>query len=67
MGEKQRLIEKMIQMQKKFIEQQRRAGVTSQQYYLPDEDGELRGYNEAYEKMSARVVDLAHRENKTSR
>ena len=67
MGEKEKLIQKMIAMQKKFIAKQRASGVTSREYFMPEEDEELSGYNEEYEKMAARVIDLAHEETGSSR
>lgn len=67
MGEKQKLIRKMIRMQKKFIEKQRTSGITPAEYYAPGEDSELSGYQAEYTKLAARLVDLAHREKKTSR
>lgn len=67
MGEKQRLIAKMIGMQKAFIEKQRKSGVSAQEYFLPEEDDALRGYHEEFEQLAARLVDLAHREHGTSR
>ena len=67
MNEKQKLIRQMIEMQKKFIAKQRQSGISSQEYYLPGEDDELSGYGNEYNEMAARLVDLAHGEQGTSR
>jgi len=67
MSEKQELIQQMIQMQKAFIKKEHESGVSSEEYYLPDEDSTLSGYNEKYEKMATRLVDLAHEEKASSR
>ena len=67
MGEKQKLIAKMIEMQQKFIRKQRESGVSAREYFQPEEDGALHGYHEEYDKLATRLVDLAHREHGTSR
>ncbi len=67
MNEKQKLIARMIRLQKKFIAKQQKSGVSSREYYMPDADETLSGYHEEYEKLATQLVDIAHREQGTSR
>lgn len=67
MSEKQKLIQQMIAMQKKFIHKQRQSGVSPREYFLPGEDDALSGYSGEYTEMANRLVDLAHKERGTSR
>ena len=57
--EKQDLIEKMLDMQKQFIEYEHEHGVTGKDYWASQE-GLLAGYRQEYMDMANRVVDLAH-------
>ena len=57
--EKQELIEKMVEMQKQFIEFEHQNGVTGKDYWASQE-GLLADYREEYMDMANRVVDLAH-------
>ncbi|MBK1645009.1 hypothetical protein CKO25_10170 [Thiocapsa imhoffii] len=57
--EKQDLINKMLEMQKQFIEHEREHGVTGKDYWAPSE-GLLVGYRQEYMDMANRVVDIAH-------
>ena len=67
MGEKQELIQKMIKLQKKFIKKEQESGVSSEEYYMPEEDSTLSGYHDEFEKMANRLIDLAHKEKGSSR
>ncbi len=57
--EKQELIDKMLVMQKKFIDYEHEHGVSGKDYWASKE-GLLANYRENYMKMANRVVDLAH-------
>ena len=57
--EKQELIEKMLDMQKQFIEYEHENGVTGKDYWA-SEEGLLANYRQEYLDMANRVVDLAH-------
>jgi len=57
--EKQELIDKMLEMQKQFIEYEHENGVTGKDYWA-SEDGLLANYRQEYMDMANRVVDLAH-------
>jgi len=57
--EKQELIDKMLGMQKQFIEYEHQNGVTGKDYWASSE-GLLADYRQDYMDMANRVVDLAH-------
>lgn len=57
--EKQELIEKMLEMQKQFIDYEHDHGVTGKDYWGAGE-GLLVNYRQDYMDMANRVVDLAH-------
>jgi hypothetical protein len=57
--EKQDLIDKMIEMQKQFIEYEHEHGVSGKDYWASSE-GLLADYRQEYLDMANRVVDLAH-------
>ncbi|MBB1127196.1 hypothetical protein [Thiospirillum jenense] len=57
--EKQALIEKMISMQKQFIDYEHAHGVSGKDYWAAQE-GLLVNYRDEYMTMANRVVDLAH-------
>jgi len=57
--EKQELIDKMLDMQKQFIEYEHENGVTGKDYWASQE-GLLVDYRQEYMDMANRVVDLAH-------
>ena len=57
--ERQELIEKMLVMQKQFIDHEHEHGVTGKDYWA-SQDGLLANYRQEYMDMANRVVDLAH-------
>jgi hypothetical protein len=57
--EKQQLIDKMLEMQKEFIEYEHQNGVSGKDYWASSE-GLLANYRQEYMDMANRVVDLAH-------
>ncbi|AGA92333.1 hypothetical protein Thimo_3677 [Thioflavicoccus mobilis 8321] len=57
--EKQALIDKMLAMQKQFIEHEHEQGISGKDYWA-SQDGFLAGYRKEYMDMANRVVDLAH-------
>ncbi len=66
-SEKRKLIEQMLEMQKKFIEFEHKNGVQPQEYWMSQEGHPLYQYKDKYEEMSARVIDLAHAEKDSKR
>jgi len=67
MSEKQKIIEKMIQMQKQFIARERKSGVTQKDYFVPQSGDILDGYRETFDELATQVVDLAHEEKGSHR
>jgi len=57
--EKQELIDKMLEMQKQFIEYEHQNGVSGKDYWASTE-GLLADYRQEYMDMANRVVDIAH-------
>lgn len=57
--EKQELIDKMIEMQKQFIEFEHEHGVSGKDYWASSE-GLLVNYRQEYMDMANRVVNIAH-------
>lgn len=57
--EKQELIDKMLEMQKQFIDYEHEHGVSGKDYWASSE-GLLADYRQDYLAMANRVVDIAH-------
>ena len=57
--EKQDLIDKMLVMQKQFIEYEHENGISGKDYWASS-DGLLANYRQEYIDMANRVVDIAH-------
>ncbi|MEJ2387812.1 MAG: hypothetical protein P8Y27_11065 [Chromatiaceae bacterium] len=57
--EKHDLIEKMLVMQKQFIENEHQQGISGKDYWAPKE-GLLVDYRQQYMDMANRVVYIAH-------
>ncbi|MGD8498234.1 MAG: hypothetical protein PVG82_04970 [Chromatiales bacterium] len=67
MSEKQELIKKMLEMQKRFIEYEHANGVAPVDYFAPEGGHELDGFRQEYRDMAMRVVELAHEEKGSRR
>lgn len=67
MSEKQEIIKKMLEMQKKFIAYEHANGVDPQDYFAPAQDHELDGYRQEYQELANRLVDMAHEEKGSHR
>ncbi len=57
--ERQELIDKMLEMQKQFIEYEHQNGISGKDYWASKE-GLLANYRHEYREIANRVVDLAH-------
>ncbi len=60
MSEKQEIIQKMIDMQHKFIDLEQRGEFSSEQYYDSEGDSELAKYKRSFEELATKLVDMAH-------
>ena len=65
MNRKQELIDKLLAMQKAFIQREHSTGVDSEAYYSSDD--ELAGYQQDYTTLANELVDLAHEEKGSKR
>lgn len=62
MSSKQEKIQKMLELQKKFIELEQSGEITAESYFVPKDGSALDGYREEYAKLAMEVVDDAHKE-----
>lgn len=62
MSDKQEMIKKMIEMQKKFIAYEQEHGVSQEEYYMAPEGHELAGYRQEYHDMAMKLIEMAHQE-----
>lgn len=59
---KQEMITKMIEMQKKFQEFETANGIDPEDYFTPDESHFLNNYRKEYADLAAAVLSAAHAE-----
>ncbi len=62
MSSKKEMIQKMLEMQKKFIEYEHENGIDPKDYFAPDDDHPLAGYRQEYRDLAMAVVEAAHEE-----
>ena len=62
MSSKQEKIQKLLEMQRKFIELEQAGELTAENYWLPEKGSELDGFKEEYSKVAMKVIDDAHEE-----
>lgn len=62
MSSKQEKIQKMLELQKKFIELEQNGEITAEGYFVPKEGSSLDGFREEYAKLAMEVVADAHKE-----
>jgi hypothetical protein len=67
MGEKQELIAKMLEMQKKFIDFEQANGVEMEDYFVAKEGHLLKGFRQEYMDLANKLVDMAHAEKGSHR
>lgn len=67
MSEKQQLIQRMLDMQKQFIQFEREQGLDVKDYFAPAADHPLEKYAQDYAGLANQVVDLAHHEKASKR
>ena len=62
MSSKQEKIQKMLEMQKKFIKLEQSGEVTAEGYWAPKDGSDLDGFKDEYAKLAMEVVADAHKE-----
>jgi hypothetical protein len=67
MGEKQELIAKMLEMQKKFMDFEQANGVEMEDYFVAKEGHLLNGFRQEYMDLANKLVDMAHAEKGSHR
>lgn len=67
MSDKQELINKMLEMQKKFIAFEHENGVEMEDYFVGQEGHPLYHFRQEYMDMAMKLVDMAHEEKGSHR
>jgi len=67
MSDKQELIKKLLEMQKKFIDYDHEKGVEVVDYYVSDESHPLHDFSKKYMALANQLVDVAHEEKGSHR
>jgi hypothetical protein len=67
MSTKQEKIQKLLEMQKKFIENEHANGFDAQDYYTPSNGSVLDGYIDTYNDIALEVMEEAHQERGSKR
>ena len=67
MGEKQDLIKKLLELQKKFMGYDKKNGVEQEDYFAAEEGHPLYHFSQEYNVLSNKLVDMAHEEKGSHR
>ncbi|HHO69326.1 MAG TPA: hypothetical protein ENK12_09865 [Gammaproteobacteria bacterium] len=67
MSERQEIISKLLEMQKKFMEYEHEHGVDPEEYWMADEGHPLHNYRKEYNELAMKLVDVAHAEKGSHR
>ncbi len=67
MSKKQKIIQQMLEMQKRFIEIEQAGDFDIEQYYDSESESELSHYKKTFEELARQLVDLAHEEKGSHR
>lgn len=67
MSTKQEKIQKLLEMQKKFIENEHANGFDAGAYYTPEAGSVLDGYIDTYNDIALEVMEEAHKERGSRR
>lgn len=67
MSTKQEKIQKLLDMQKKFIENEHANGFDAGDYYTPESGSVLDGYIDTYNEIALDVMEDAHKERGSER
>ena len=67
MSEKQEIIKKLLEMQKKFIDIEHESGVEMKDYFAAEDGHPLKGFRQEYMDMANKLVDMAHAEKGSHR
>ena len=67
MSDKQQIIQRMMEMQRKFIELERNGDFSAEDYYDTDGENELAQHKREFEALATQLVDMAHEEKGSHR
>ena len=67
MTEKNKLIQRMLELQHLFIAYEQKNGLEPRDYFVPSGDHLLADYRKEYDELATRVIDLAHEEQNSKR
>lgn len=67
MSEKQKIIEQMMALQRRFIELEQNGDFSVQDYYDSDGESELAQHKRNFDELAMKLVDLAHAEKGSRR
>jgi hypothetical protein len=67
MSNKQKIIEQMLEMQRRFIELEQTGEFSIEDYYDSDGDSELAKFKRTYDDLAMQLVDIAHEEKGSHR
>ena len=67
MGEKQDVIKKLLELQKKFIDYEHDSGVEMEDYFVAEEGHPLHHFRQEYTDLANKLVDMAHAEKGSHR
>ena len=66
-SKKQKIIQQMLEMQKRFIEIEQAGEFSAEEYYDAESDNELAQYKKKYDELATQLVDMAHEEKGSHR
>ena len=67
MSDRNTLIKELIDMQKKFIEDEQKNGFDAKNYFAPESGHILDGFRETFRDKSMELVDAAHADKGSKR
>ena len=67
MSEKNKLIQRMLELQHLFIAYEQKDGLEPKDYFVPPSAHLLADYRKEYDELATRVIDLAHEEKNSKR
>ncbi len=67
MNERQKIIQQMLEMQRKFVALEKNGEFAVADYYDPEGGSELAEYKKQYDALAIKLVDMAHESVGSSR
>ena len=65
--EKRKLIDRMLKMQKEFMEREHKKDIAPVDYWTSSDAHPMHEYKEKYDELATQLVDLAHKERGSKR